>query len=345
MPSLTHHASSRLTGFQELRHLDERTDYLRRTYTSLRAGRRNLHSRICQFLRSPRTAKFSYESMLKQEEALAELDASIDDWVTKLEHAENRRTRVRQKLLEHVAAAATMAMQPTSRANSPTESHSPSQAPARPRLGASELSTPPRSPNKTGTFLYPQSPASSPQRVVARVPSAIPEVPLEEDDVASDGEDSDAALKRMESIRIYADSDVYALLADVESEFTKLSAETPEPAVSPPTMAEESEKEVHRARSQELLGAVAKAAPVPAAPAPTTTTLVAKKPADKAAEKSMDKNTDKARPSSPIKKLHDKAQPPTPLAPSPPTKNLPTPDSGEIFLTAAVFRPPTVRAA
>ncbi len=43
--------------------------------------------------------------MLEQEEALAKLDASIDDWATKLEQAENRRTSVRQKLLEHVAAA------------------------------------------------------------------------------------------------------------------------------------------------------------------------------------------------------------------------------------------------
>lgn len=285
--------------------------------------------------------------MLKQEEALAELDASIDDWVMKLEHAENRRTRVRQKLLEHVAAAATMSIQPSSRANSPTELHSPSQAPARPHHGASELSTPPRSPNKMGTFLYPQSPASSPQRVVARVPSAIPEVPLEEADAVSDDEDSDAALKRMESIRIYADSDVYALLADVESEFTKLSAETPEPAVSPPTMPEESEKERHRARSQELLdaGAATKAALAPAPAPAAAATIPAKKPADKVTEKSMEKTTDKARPSSPIKRLNEKAQPPTPPAPSPPTKNSPPPDNGEIFLTAAVFRPPSVRAA
>ena len=43
--------------------------------------------------------------MLKQEEALSELDASIEDWVAKLEQAENRRSRVRQKLLEHIAAA------------------------------------------------------------------------------------------------------------------------------------------------------------------------------------------------------------------------------------------------
>ena len=60
------------------------------------------------YLKSPRLSKFSRESILKQEEALAELDLSIDEWVAKLEHAENRRTRVRQKLLEHVAAALTL---------------------------------------------------------------------------------------------------------------------------------------------------------------------------------------------------------------------------------------------
>ncbi|KAJ8132547.1 hypothetical protein O1611_g1077 [Lasiodiplodia mahajangana] len=48
---------------KELRQLDERTEYLRHTYTSLRAGRRNLQSRVCQYLRSPRVAKFSYEAM------------------------------------------------------------------------------------------------------------------------------------------------------------------------------------------------------------------------------------------------------------------------------------------
>jgi len=36
---------------------------------------------------------------------LAELDVSIDEFILKLEQAENRRLRLRQKLLEHVAAA------------------------------------------------------------------------------------------------------------------------------------------------------------------------------------------------------------------------------------------------
>jgi hypothetical protein len=120
--------------------------------------------------------------MLKQEEALSELDTSIDDWVSKLEQAENRRTRVRQKLLEHVAAA--LIMQPTEQlAQVPTGEN-----------------TPPRSPIKT----------HSPQRLAEEVKVSSPE--------------SICSRRRgdVESIRIYADSDVYALLADVEEEINRM---------------------------------------------------------------------------------------------------------------------------
>ena len=136
---------------------------------SLRAGRRNLHSRICQILRSPRTAKFRYESILKQEEALAGLDNSIDDWVTKLEHAENRRTRVRQKLLEHVAAAATLTTIPST-TTSASENTQNAAKPKPPMLpdGASNISTSPRSPVKP--FAHMQLSLPSSQCVVARVP-------------------------------------------------------------------------------------------------------------------------------------------------------------------------------
>lgn len=237
---------------RELRHLDERTEYLRRTYTSLRAGRRNLHSRICQYLRSPRTAKFSHDSMLKQEEALAELDVSIDDWVNKLEHAKNRRTRVRQKLLEHVAAAACMSMSPDVFG----VSESLQQA-----MGLkTDISTPPRSPTKAASFsLQSPSPSPSPHRVGARVPSVIPEVPAEED--------AQTTMERMESIRIYADSDVYALLADVESEFTKLNVS---PSSTPEPLSDNQQKELHRARSHEVLnGSTDKMHPnSPPAPSP-----------------------------------------------------------------------------
>jgi len=91
--------------YQELRALDERCDYLRKTYKSLRAGRQKLHSRMISYLKRGETVIFSRESLLKQEEALAELDVSIDEFIHKLEQAENRRLRLRQKLLEHVAAA------------------------------------------------------------------------------------------------------------------------------------------------------------------------------------------------------------------------------------------------
>lgn len=262
---------------KELRLLDDRTEYLRRTYTSLRAGRRNLHSRICQYLRSPRVAKFSYESILKQEEALAELDASIDDWVSKLEHAENRRTRVRQKLLEHVAAAATLASSPVDIAGA-SESLHQAMGVCAPN-GSIEATTPPRSPTKSESHLFAQSPSSSPQRVVARVPSVIPEVPAENGtgDLGLDSSASDhqSTLARMESIRIYADSDVYALLADVETEFTKLSVgrHTPEPIKT--DVSDEKMRELHRAQSHEALnggGLVinsAKKAPPMSPPAPT----------------------------------------------------------------------------
>lgn len=116
-----------LTSLQELRALDERCDYLRKTYKSLRAGRQKLHSRMISYLKRGETNIFSRESLLKQEEALAELDNSIDEFIAKLEQSENRRLRLRQKLLEHVAAA--LVLTPTMRG------------------GAAET-TPPRSPVK-----------------------------------------------------------------------------------------------------------------------------------------------------------------------------------------------------
>jgi hypothetical protein len=98
-----------LTDSQELRGLDERCEYLRNTYKGLRAGRQKLHSRMISYLKSDALI-FSKDRLLRQEEALLELDKSIDDWTLKLERAENRRLRVRQKLLEHVAAAMTLSL-------------------------------------------------------------------------------------------------------------------------------------------------------------------------------------------------------------------------------------------
>ncbi|KAK0377431.1 hypothetical protein CLIM01_05202 [Colletotrichum limetticola] len=285
---------------RELRQLDERTEYLRRTYNSLRAGRRNLHSRICQYLRSPRTARFSTDSMLKQEEALAELDTSIDDWVNKLEQAENRRTRVRQKLLEHVAAAATL---PTPAATAASESLQLAMGiRPPPPVGVGNISTPPRSPTKNSFSSHTASSSPSPQRVVAQVPSTIVEQPvIEECPVASvDKHVSSFSHRRtgMESIRIYADSDVYALLADVENEITKMSAAANQTEATA-ALSDDEQKEIHRARSHEALSGLANEKPTDAKDTKDTI--------------------------------------PSPRAPSPPAKDSPA-DDGAIFLTSAVFR-------
>ncbi|KAK4193127.1 Up-regulated during septation-domain-containing protein [Podospora australis] len=319
---------------RELRQLDERTEYLRRTYTSLRAGRRNLHTRICQYLRSPRTAKFSHDSMLKQEEALAELDASIDDWVNKLEQAENRRTRVRQKLLEHVAAAATLNV-PSVGVASVSESLQaamgvrPLNYPGCP----ANISTPPRSPTKTA---FTQT-SPSPQRVVAQVPSTIMEHPLVEDPTAktmtvTKPNDSATTLRRAETIRIYADNDVYALLADVEHTISKMgggdlspreettsSKEESKPIKEEPQSAKEEalsdaeRKRIHRTRSHGFL----KGSPAPS---------IARKPLP----------IPKLEAKSSASSLSSTSTPPTSTATTPPAIEC---SRGEFFLTSAVFKP------
>lgn len=124
---------------REIRKLDEWTGRIRREYASLRATRRNLHSRIRQYLSSPRVGRFSFESILKQEERLADLDAEIDDCVAELDRVENRRARVRQKLLEHVAAASLLPTSTTTPRPDGGASALPSPAPR-------DISTPPRSP-------------------------------------------------------------------------------------------------------------------------------------------------------------------------------------------------------
>ncbi|KAM3511831.1 hypothetical protein MY11210_004522 [Beauveria gryllotalpidicola] len=263
---------------KELRQLDDRTEYLRRTYSSLRAGRRNLHSRICQYLRSPRVAKFSHDSMLKQEEALAELDASIDDWVTKLEQAENRRTRVRQKLLEHVAAAAILPVpdggSAVTASSSPHQTTNGSASPSSSSsLGIRDVSTPPRSPTKqiSTTSSSSSSPRTgsnspSPQRVVAQVPSTILELPLIEEEqqaaaaaaaaakasVGRSATTTTKSRKAVESIRVYAGDDLYALLADVEDEIFRLGS-SQEEAAAAGSMPAQLLKEQVRKQSQEKL--------------------------------------------------------------------------------------------
>lgn len=246
---------------RELRQLDERTEYLRRTYTSLRAGRRNLHARICQYLRSPRFAKFSHDSILKQEEALAELDNSIDDWVGKLEQAENRRTRVRQKLLEHVAAAATMPLSPGS-LQGVSESLQMAFGIKGPQTcltsnGAGNISTPPRSPTRHQLYLASAQQSPSPKRFV---PSTIMEQPISEEIATAD--EMEAHRRAVESIRVYAGDDVYALLADVESEFNKMNTSDCMPLENQDqqdvSLSEDERRDLHRAHSHEMLNSISK---------------------------------------------------------------------------------------
>lgn len=324
-----------LTLLQELRNLDERCEYLRRTYHSLRAGRRNLHSRICQYLRSPRMVKFSQESLLKQEEALAELDASIDDWVHKLEQAENRRTRVRQKLLEHVAAAVTLPVSGPAGGTSQTLQlalgmKSPT-APTGP-------STPPRSPTK-GSFTPNTGSASpSPSRVVAQVPSTIMEQPIVEDAAAVGlgidqpaGEPLTAGIQRaeVESIRIYAGDEVAALLADVEQQITRMSKASEMNAalrIERDTarekenfkLSDQERKELHRAQSHEALQGG-----VPLKSVPSTSSL-----------KTVvhTSNTTKSPTSS------------TSGPVTPPITEAKQEDDSNFILTAAVFKPQTATA-
>ena len=73
------------------------------------------------YLKTPQLTKFSREGILKQEEALAELDCSIDEWVSKLARAEDRRNRIQQKLLQHYAAASNLPSTPTAQPERATE--------------------------------------------------------------------------------------------------------------------------------------------------------------------------------------------------------------------------------
>lgn len=249
--------------------------------------------------------------MLKQEEALAELDASIDDWVAKLEQAENRRTRVRQKLLEHVAAAATLSA-PSGGVAGVSESLQLAMGvrPLNSTMGAGNISTPPRSPTKPFFTTQSHSSSPSPQRVVAQVPSTILEHPFFEEmtsvkaALGAKEESPATVLRRAETIRIYADNDVYALLADVEHAISKMSNGGDLSPAKEETLSEAERKNIHRARSHEVLNG-----------SPTKTALPAL-------------TNDEKSGSSSVLPLSTTTTPATETKPA-----------EEIFLTSAVFRP------
>ncbi|KAK7739129.1 hypothetical protein SLS53_005765 [Cytospora paraplurivora] len=214
-----------------------------------------------------------HEPMLKQEEALAELDASIDEWVNRLEQAENRRTRIRQKLLEHVAAAVAL---PVPGAVGTCEELHIAMGIARP-FTSNNISTPPRSPVKTSITPRTASSSPSPQRIIAHVPSTIFEQPFIEG-LTAFGPEYDqpeehqrpAGLKigkaeglltaenrraEVESIRIYAGEDIAALLVDVEQQMIRMSRAADHAAAlqEEDSNISDIKRELHREHSHELL--------------------------------------------------------------------------------------------
>ena len=319
-----------LTYLQELRHLDERTDYLRRTYASLRAGRRNLHARVCQHLKSPRAGNFNLEVVLKQEQTLSELDGCIDDWVNKLDYAENRRTRVRQKLLEHVAAATILPLATGSGFGVGHNFTTPNVGipPPATNMSPGDISTPPRSPTKETFEQRSHSNSPLPQRVVPQVPSTIFEQPVVEENASASitGRSPEDKRADVESIRVYADSDLYALLQDVENEISNMGGgsdytappsshvemETKALQPRPRLLTEEVHKELQRPQSHEKL-----TCPDPKSSSSTTPSTVNSRAMYQSSASSLS------------------TSPPAPL---PPLKHNFARDSASL-LTSAVFKP------
>ncbi|KAI9823838.1 MAG: hypothetical protein M1819_001118 [Sarea resinae] len=170
---------------KELRFLDERCKDLQETYKLLRARRRSLHSSLLSYVKSPRSATSSDGGISKQVEVIAEVDVTINDIIQPLEATENRQARVRQKLLEHVAAAVTLSS-------------------ARIIGNICGQSTPPQSPDEPG---------------IDRIESS---------DVMASGSSDERAASRItleggcdealvESIKVYADGEMFALLAEKNS--------------------------------------------------------------------------------------------------------------------------------
>ena len=131
---------------------------------------------------------FTREGLIRQEEALAELDLSLDDWISKIEQAENRRLRIRQKVLEHFCVAMTLGQ------------------------GCQEQ-TPPRSPVERTVY----SPklettiAATTAMMTATEPELRP-LMVESPKVGGDPEKR----RDVQSIKIYADGNVLDLFSDIE---------------------------------------------------------------------------------------------------------------------------------
>ena len=87
-------------------------------------------------LKSPRTATFSRDHLIRQEEALLDLDISINEWLVKLNAAESRRQKAQQKLLEHTAAVIYMTGPPSPRDEASMNQHTPPSSPQKLEFGS-----------------------------------------------------------------------------------------------------------------------------------------------------------------------------------------------------------------
>lgn len=140
--------------------------------------------------------------------------------------------------------------------------------------------------------------------MVAQVPSTIFEHPVIEENAGSNTEEctktNSLSRSDVESIRVYAGDDVYALLADVEDEITRMSKTINNP-IPEEDLPEPKRTELHRQKSHEMLNGL------------------------------TDGCTTKQNP--------QLTRPLTPPAPTPPLKSDPPPEEGLILLTSAVFKP------
>ena len=93
---------------KEAQELEERCNHLRATHRELREGRNNLQNWMIAYLKSPRNHRISRELVVRQEEKLAVLDSSVDEYASKVDVTEARRAQVQQKLLQHFAASLTL---------------------------------------------------------------------------------------------------------------------------------------------------------------------------------------------------------------------------------------------
>ncbi|KAL2886091.1 hypothetical protein HOO65_070553 [Ceratocystis lukuohia] len=263
---------------RELRVLDERIEMLGAEYFNMRGTRRNLHGRVMTLLRA--RPRVSLDAISRQEEALCELDARIDEMTAQMATVENRRTRVRQKLLEHVAAAAMIpVMQPTAPPKSlaPSTSHhyaSTLSTPLAALVSASALRS--AAAESAAASLQSQTQFQAPPRSssIRRPTINFPAPPSASGPITVRG--------KTESIYIYAGSDVFGLASVTEGENAipppppPASEKTAKLATAAHKLRDTERRQVQRSRSHEVLSSGSFEAPRKSPTPPTPTSRSAK---------------------------------------------------------------------